>query len=355
MIEDDLRAAFTRHEELAPPTGPLRATIDRLVARRRRRRHVGAAATAFVLIAAVALGVPQLAAYPDRSPVAPGLLGERSKPAARTGALNVLLLGVDGTSAAWPPAADAVLLVHVPADRSRIYLISLPRDLAVAIPGHGVDNLNAAFRYGAGAREPNLAGGYALTRRSVAELTGVPVDAGAVVTYPALRAVTDAVDGVRVCLPEPVRSAHTRRVFPAGCQHLDGTGAVDLLRQRYGLTWGAQDRDRNTQRYAAALLHRLAGQQVLTNPARLYALLTAAGPGLTLDTGRADLLALLAQVSTLTSAEPVGLLLPTVETDARPGTYQVDRTDAPALFAALREDRLAGWVAANPEHVVAQG
>lgn len=63
--------------------------------------------------------------------------------------------------------ADSVLLVHVPADRGRVYLISLPRDLEVSVPGHGTDKLNAAFLFGAGSDQSDLERGYDLTRRVV--------------------------------------------------------------------------------------------------------------------------------------------------------------------------------------------
>ena len=103
----------------------------------------------------------------------------------------------------------------------------------------------------------------------VTELTGVQIDAGAVLTYQAARELTDAVGGVPVCLPTRVQSHHTRRVYPAGCQQLDGAAAVDVLRQRYGMPDGGLDRDRNAQRYAAGLLRRVDERGVLTNPALL--------------------------------------------------------------------------------------
>lgn len=61
MIEDDLRAAFVRHEPLTPSTGPLRVAIDRLAAvRRRRRQRFQAAGVTLALLAALGVGVPQL-------------------------------------------------------------------------------------------------------------------------------------------------------------------------------------------------------------------------------------------------------------------------------------------------------
>ncbi|MCG5436701.1 LCP family protein [Micromonospora foliorum] len=347
MIEDDLRAAFVRHEPLTPSTGPLRAAIDRLAAvRRRRRQRFQAAGVTLALLGALGVGVPQL--RPDRPAEGPSLSG---RPAgAQSGALNVLLLGVDGFGE--EPSyrlADSVLLVHIPADRSRPYLISLPRDLEVSIPGRGTGKLNSAFY--SGEPRPDLDAGYDLTRRVVADLTGVRVDAGAVLTFAGLRRITDAVDGVEVCLPTEVRSWHTRRTFPAGCQRLDGAASVDLLRQRRYLPDGAFDRDRNAQRYVAALIRRAVAQDVLTNPVRLTALLSAGGKGLAVDDDGLPLTRLVAVLPELKSVDPVGLSLPVGPPVDNASRLPLDPKLGPAFLAALSEDRLAQWVAQHPEQV----
>lgn len=349
MIEDDLRAAFARHETLTPSTGALRVAIDRLAAvRRRRRQRFQAAGVTLALLAALGVGVPQL--RPDRPAEGPSLSGQPS--GAQSGALNVLLLGVDGFGEQSSyRLADSVLLVHVPADRSRPYLISLPRDLEVSIPGRGVEKLNSAFYSGAGEPRPDLDAGYDLTRRVVADLTGVRVDAGAVLTFAGLRRITEAVDGVEVCLPKEVRSWHTRRTFPAGCQVLDGAASVDLLRQRRYLPDGTLDRDRNAQRYVAGLVRRAVAQDVLTNPVRLTALLSAAGKGLAVDDDGLPLTRLVAVLPELKSVDPVGLSLPVGPPGGNASRLPLDPKQGPEFLAALREDRLAQWVAQHPEQV----
>ncbi|MEV4117554.1 LCP family protein [Micromonospora sp. NPDC049645] len=349
MIEDDLRAAFLRHEPLTPSPGPLRATIDRLASiRRRRRQRFQAAGVTLALLGALGVGVPQL--RPDRPAVDSTVSGQPT--GSPTGALNVLLLGVDG-SGAEPPyrLADSILLVHIPADRSRPYLISLPRDLEVSIPGRGVDKLNSAFHTGSGEPRPDLDAGYDQVRRLVADLTGVRVDAGAVLTFAGLRRITEAVDGVEVCLPDEVRSWHTRRVFPAGCQRLDGAASVDLLRQRRYLPDGTFDRDRNAQRYVDGLIRRVVARDVLTNPVRLAALLSAAGEDLTVDDDGLPLTKLVAVLPELKSVEPVGLSLPVGPPVGSSARLPLDQRQSPAFLAALSEDRLAQWVAQHPEQV----
>ncbi|RQX17327.1 LytR family transcriptional regulator [Micromonospora ureilytica] len=349
MIEDDLRATFVRHEPLIPSTGPLRVAIDRLAAvRRRRRQRFQAAGVTLALLAALGVGVPQL--RPD--PPVVGSLSSDRPAGAQSGALNVLLLGVDGFGE--QPSyrlADSVLLVHIPADRSRPYLISLPRDLEVSIPGRGIEKLNSAFYSGAAEPRPDLDAGYDLTRRVVADLTGVRVDAGAVLTFAGLRRITEAVDGVEVCLPEEVRSWHTRRTFPAGCQRLDGAGAVDLLRQRRYLPDGAFDRDRNAQRYVAGLIRAAVARDVLSNPVRLTALLSAAGKGLAVDDDGLPLTRLVAVLPELKSVDPVGLSLPVGPPAGNASRLPLDPEQGPEFLAALRADRLAQWVAQHPGQV----
>ncbi|MGV9210577.1 LCP family protein [Micromonospora sp. RB23] len=347
MIEDDLRAAFARHEPLTPPTGPLRAAIDRLtVRRRRRRRRWRAGGAALALLGVLGIGVPLLTPERGGPPPTAELLGESARPVP-SGALNILLLGLDGEGPA-ATRADAVLLVHIPADRSRPYLVSLPRGLAVSIPGHGTDKLNSAFPAGVGSVRPDMTKGYELTRRTVAELTGVRVDAGLVLTYRAVRTLTDAVGGVPVCLSDRVRSVHTRRVFPAGCQRLDGAASVDLLRQRYGLPEGNQDRDHNARIFAAGLVRQVADQDILTNPVRLARLFAAVGPDLVASPDRGAVLDLLRIAPTLRSVEPVGLGLPVASPTARDGSLRADPTFVPELLKALREDRLEEWAARHP-------
>ena len=65
--------------------------------------------------------------------------------------MNVLLLGSDSRISAGDPSqwvvgaqrTDAIMIVHIPADRSAAYVVSIPRDSYVDIPGHGKNKINA--------------------------------------------------------------------------------------------------------------------------------------------------------------------------------------------------------------------
>ncbi|MFU8872354.1 LCP family protein [Micromonospora sp. SL4-19] len=348
MIEDDLLAAFARLEALTPPTGPVRAAIERATVRRRRRRfRLRLGGTALALVAAALAGFTAIA--PQRGETA-NLLTEPAPPKP-TAALNVLLVGVDGNDGRPFRIADSVLLVHVPADRSRLYLVSLPRFLEVSLPGHGKDKLGYTFLKGAGEPRPDLGRGYQATRAAVADTLGVRIDAGAVLTYPVVRKLTDAVGGVEVCLPQRVRSLHTDRVFPAGCQRLDGNASVDLLRQRSKLPDGALDRDRNAERYAAGLLHRIGERGALTNPVVLDTLLRQLGTGLITDTGDTSLPALVSAAGEAADAEPVGVVPPGSHVEKPDLRFRLDPALGPGFLDALRADRLGEWITAHPGQV----
>ncbi|WP_329105397.1 LCP family protein [Micromonospora sp. NBC_01699] len=356
MIEEELRAAFARQEALVPDTEPVRAAIDRIAVRRRRRRHtIRSAGAALAVLAVVAVPVVgrNLSATPTPAesltgaPAAPVVVPDR--------ALNVLLLGADGQPGSDTGyRADTVLIVHVPRDRGQVYFVSMPRDLGIDIPGHGFGKLNEAFHLGStrpgGAVD--LTAGARLTARTLTGLGAPAFDATAVLTFDGLRKLTDAVGGVRVCLPKRVPSQHTGRVFPAGCQRLDGAGALDLLRQRYGLPLGAHDRDRNAQRFGAALLAELTDAGTVTNPVRLSKILQTVGDGLATDTGGTSLVELLPVLAELAGAQTTGIGWEMSAAPSAGPVYQaLDPVVSGSLFAALHADTLAEWVGRHPERI----
>ncbi|MEA2472820.1 MAG: polyisoprenyl-teichoic acid--peptidoglycan teichoic acid transferase [Thermoleophilaceae bacterium] len=62
--------------------------------------------------------------------------------------------------------SDTMMLVRLDPSKKQIAVLSLPRDLKVHIPGHGVDKLNAAYAFG----------GAKLTLDTVKEFTGLSVN-----------------------------------------------------------------------------------------------------------------------------------------------------------------------------------
>jgi LCP family protein required for cell wall assembly len=330
QIEEELRAAFARHEAMAPAVGPVRARIDLawLRARRRRliRRAAGAAAAA-VLMAGAAVPVIGERWQHGASP-SPGVADLFPAAPRPDGALDLLLIGDDNRLRRQDPKdrlADTVMIVHVPADRSLLYLISLPRDGEVGLPGGARAKLN----------ETLLRGGPALTEQVVTDLTGVDFDATVTIGFRALRAITAAVGGVEMCLPQAIRSVHNGKRYPEGCQHLGADDVAPVLQAR------------NAQLFLRALAAKLTADGTLHSPIRVNELLMAGKDDIEIDGDAGALLGAVARGA----GEVVGVGEPGFQSmgDGRERIYP---EVGPKLFAAIRDDDLARWSAANPTYVL---
>jgi LCP family protein required for cell wall assembly len=84
---------------------------------------------------------------------------------------TLLILGSDrrprnNAEGAGGARSDTIMLVRLNPDKEATAIMSLPRDLKVQIPGHGVDKINASYDLG----------GPALTLETVKDLTGLPIN-----------------------------------------------------------------------------------------------------------------------------------------------------------------------------------
>jgi len=187
------------------------------------------------------------------------------------GAQNILLIGSDSRTSVADGRSDVIILVHVSADRQKVYLVHFPRDMYVDVLGHGKDKINAAYAYG----------GPQLLIRTLRNLVDVPIDHAAVIGFEGFKAMTDAVGGVDVYAEEA--SNEFGYVFHVGMNHLDGEAALGFVRERYQLTEGDISRGRREQAFVKALMLKVLSKQTLTNPVRFAALVGAVAHNLTVD------------------------------------------------------------------------
>ncbi|HEY9390601.1 MAG TPA: LCP family protein [Mycobacteriales bacterium] len=350
MIEDELAAAFVRHESLVPSARELAPRVARTVRRRRSRRVAARVSAAALTVAAVAL-VPVLAGFTGGRGHVTGNPDSRPSavPAATTPARNLLVVGSDERpDLPGSGRADTIILVHLDRGGRRAYLVSLPRDTLVPGGSCGPGQPGELLC-------PLLRGGPEAEAEAVSRLTGVRIDGVVSVRFGGLVALVDAVGGVDLTVDREVRSRDTHRVFRTGRQHLTGTQALDYVRQRYDLANGDLDRQRHQQELLAALLDRATSLGVLANPARLEALLRAAGDAVTVSPDGFDLVALGRQYPGLRTGSLVGLTVPChlAVHDSAQGpvmTYDLD-PGATDLFGAIAADRIAPFVAGHPELV----
>ncbi len=207
------------------------------------------------------------------------------RPAAGRGT-NWLLVGSDSRAGLTPRQraelhlghgrvqnTDTIMVLHYGGHGP--YLVSLPRDSYVPVPGHGGRKINEAY----------ADGGPRLLTRTVERATGLRIDHYAEVNFLGLVRVVDALDGVRLCLEAPLRDERSGADFPAGCRRMDGGQALAYVRARYADPEGDLGRVKRQRRLIGAVAEAMAGPDVYLDPARLKRVLDTSLAALTVDRG----------------------------------------------------------------------
>ena len=219
---------------------------------------------------------------------------------------------------------DTDMLVHVPADGSSVTLISLPRDSYVAIPGYGMDKLNAAYAYGytnaSGSANQRRAAGASLLIRTVQNLTGLKVDHFVLVSMIGFYRLAQVVGGISVnlCHAENDTVAYNQSigsdggsgfVMSAGHHVLTPVQALAFVRQRHNLTNGDIDRTARQRYFLTAAFRKLASAGTLLNPSKLQQLINAVDTSMFVDASM-NILDLAQQLADLNANNIIGKVLP---------------------------------------------
>ncbi|GAA3146730.1 LCP family protein [Streptomyces echinatus] len=335
------------------------ATGDGLIRRRRRRwlrnSALGAAAVLVVTGGAGWAVYAKLSANITADEAAAAELAryERERPTALVrGALNILLIGSDTRAGdgnrqygkdVVGQRSDTTILLHLAADRESATAVSIPRDLMVDVPscrqedGRRSDPVFAMFNHAF------QVGGSACTIRTVEKLTDIRIDHHMVVDFSGFKEMVDAVDGVEVCLKEPVDDKAAKLRLPAGRVTLDGEQALGYVRARKSLGNGSDtERMGRQQRFLGALVNKVQSSDVLLNPVKLYPLLDAATSALTTDPELASLRGLYQLVRGLRDIPTERVRFLTVPRESyvyNANRDQLVEPEAEKLFARLRADQ----------------
>lgn len=213
---------------------------------------------------------------------------ERETPPPIEGTLNVLAVGTDsregltdeqlqelGTEGVSGERADTIILIHLSPERPEAVMVSFPRDLLVTIPGHGDGKLNAALTHG----------GPDLMVEAVEDYTGVQIDHYVQVNIAGFLEVVDVLDGVELCLDEPLRDPAAGADLDAGCQVLRGADAAGYVRARKTDPRGDIGRIDRQQRFIKAAMREVVSAGTLVNPLRVKRLIDSAAGALLTDDG----------------------------------------------------------------------
>ncbi|WP_369235859.1 LCP family protein [Streptomyces sp. R21] len=344
-----------------------------VIRRRRRRLRYTAIGVVALVVGVAGAG---WAAYekldanitPDNAAAAELARYEKERPTSLVrDAQNILLIGSDSRSGdenrkygrdSGTERSDTTILLHLSADRRSATAVSLPRDLMVNVPdcrrpdGSRTEPMFAMFNY---AFE---FGGSACTIRTVEKLTNIRIDHHMVVDFNGFKDMVDAVDGVEVCLKEPVNDKAAKLRLPAGKVTLDGEQALGYVRARKTLGDGSDtDRMDRQQRFLGALVNKVQSNDVLLNPVKLYPVLDAATSSLTTDPELASLRGLYQLVRGLRHIPTEHVQFLTVP--RTPYVYNANRDQlvepaAKELFARLRADTAVEVAKELPEDSAAR-
>lgn len=256
---------------------------------------------------------------------------------------------------------DTMMVVQLSADRGRATVVSVPRDSYVDIPAHqdpatgrqvaaAKGKINAAYGMG----------GAPLAVRTVEQNTGLRIDHYVEVNFLAFVSTVDALGGVEVCTPKPLKDDYSGLDLPAGTTRLDGAGALRYVRARH--VDGSSDLGRmhRQQKFLAQLLRRAASGGTLLDPAKLTGVLDTVLRSVKVDKGlgNAELLDFAGRLKDLSASDADFATVPLSEVDHQvPGwgsTVLWDEKGAAALFEAVRAGRpLTGAAAAAPSAAAA--
>ncbi|TQS41447.1 LCP family protein [Cryptosporangium phraense] len=269
------------------------------------------------------------------------------------GPLNFLILGSDNrvTDPSFAKTdglrSDTIMIAHIDKTLSKTYIVSVPRDSYVDIPASGdgkwlggKDKINAAFVHG----------GAALTAKTVQQLTGVDFNGAFLLDFNSVRKLVGIVGGVTVCIPFSMHSIHTTRKWKKGCNYLTADGAQDFMRQRKTVPGGDFGRMQNQQRVILAVAKKMTTKGILTDPLKLDKLVSTVAESVTVDQS-VDLPDLALGLKKLRPNNLRCTTLPFTTDDLQTpagSSVELDPVKGEQLYAALRDDTMDAYLAANP-------
>ncbi|MEV0109623.1 LCP family protein [Nocardia sp. NPDC050799] len=246
--------------------------------------------------------------------------------------------------------ADTTMLVHIPKDRSRVVVMSFPRDLDVTRPdcyGFDEEKWDYTEELFDSAMNSKLNAVYALggprcLLSTIQRLTGSTINHFIGIDFAGFEQMVNKVDGVEVCVSKPLEDGVLGTIIPeAGRHRIDGATALNYVRARhvYGEERSDYDRINRQQKFLASLLRGALSGKVLLDPGKMNGFIKAFTEATFVDGVQPnDLLMLGRSLQDLESGAVTFLTVPTAGTTSYGN--EIPRTsDIQAIFQAIRDDQ----------------
>lgn len=204
--------------------------------------------------------------------------------------VNVLLVGysVDDPGHQGATLTDSIIILSMSTVSKTGYMLSIPRDLYVNIPGNGYGKINEVYRDG----------GISLLEKVITADFQLPVDYYSIINYTSVRDIVNALGGITVNIQSSdARGLYDPNISPHdggplklanGPQYLDGQTALNLTRARgdaygsYGFPQADFDRTQHQRQVLTAIKQKLNWKLIL-NPRKNSRILDAAADNIKTD------------------------------------------------------------------------
>jgi len=223
-----------------------------------------------------------------------------------TGHVNILLAGnsadrTDGSGGS--SLIDSMMIVSINTKEHTAFMMSIPRDLWVDVPGSGYGKLNTVGNATGFSESGYPQGNMGALEKIVADNFGININYFALVNYTAFKDAVNSVGGIDVNVqsedprglydPSFLASEGGALKLANGVQHLDGQTALNLARARgdpfngkygaYGFPKSDFDRTEHQRWMMLALKEKVISAGTLSNPVKVGKLMDAIGDNVKTD------------------------------------------------------------------------
>ncbi|MFC6009876.1 LCP family protein [Nocardia lasii] len=246
--------------------------------------------------------------------------------------------------------ADTAMLVHVPKNRSRVVVVSFPRDLDVTRPlCSGWDNEKATYTdqkfppfIGDKLNAVYALGGPKCLVDVIRKMSGLTIGHFIGIDFAGFEAMVNEIGGVEVCSTKPIIDGVLGPVLEtSGKQRVDGETALNYVRARHVVGEERSDYDRinRQQRFLASLLRGALSSKVLFDPGKLNGFIQAFTAHTFVDkVTPQDLLLLGRSLQKMDAGAVTFLTIPTAGTTTY-GNEIPRESDIKAIFRAVIDDQ----------------
>lgn len=344
------RSTVARHADLATPS---RLSVALKLA---------GAALAVVLVSAIAVGgfviadlvnragsdavtlegapevaPPALGAYPDDQAFNILVIGTDE-----CGEITTALLGKRCEDADGGALNDVNLLVHVSAAPRAVTAVSFPRDLMVEVPECTRDDGSTASGMSKAALNSVYDhAGISCIAKTITELSGIPIEFAAKISFDGVIEITDAIGGVEVCVAgDGIHDPEARLDLDPGMATVSGETALAFIRTRHGVGDGSDlARISNQQQYMSRLAKKILSSETLSDPSTVLRLANTVADNIVPSDKLSNPLTLAQLALALKDvdfADFVFVQYPNLDDPDNPGVKVVSNEEAAApLWAAL--------------------